>query len=653
MVFMKKLLIWLALFLSAGTVVAQTSTITFTTTDTDGTVWANGSWKLEFVPNPSQPNINIYNYNGTPVSQITGVLLQSGSLNGSGYATFTQYNNAVINPSGSQYRLTVCPNASTGCGVFLYTVVSSTDISSIVTANIPAPRFPATAGAYGYSDIEALLTLPAGATYWNVVSASQRCYNNVTAAWGSCSTGFTGYPGVTSTGTGGLEGYSGSGSPDPAWQLTPAGEAILQSLNVTSLDQVNSAVVITAINGGSGYGPCTVNLTGGTCSTAPVFACIPAGSPPSSALIIQTKAGSCTVSPTATISGGGTGASITLALASNIASTPSGSGMVAPISMTGGTTIVGGLDPFIYASYLIDPVFASMGNAYVDCLGAPTILMTPASVIGFTLGGGCANVVNIGEGETEASFSTASMGNETLWGGNLVFDSYNNSYNVFQTMNEGFIFNITSNTSLASITEPPAGTGYTGAGTCSISGGIVLSGTLNGCTASLSSGGIVFTLTGAGCPSACTTTYSLFPILTWSGATGGTGAFAPALFGSGTPVGTGSVFMDPTRTYHINTGTIPSSSGISGPGPLTNDLFATGPGITYIGGIQLPLTVYSHAGTQLSTCVSGIVGGEAVVSDSTSLIPGTAYSPSSGSGDETVRVQCTSNGEGTYAWQTM
>ncbi len=73
---------------------------------------------------------------------------------------------------------------------------------------------------------------------------------------------------------------------------------------------------------------------------------------------------------------------------------------------------------------------------------------------------------------------------------------------------------------------------------------------------------------------------------------------------------------------------------------------------TYLAGITLPLVIYSHAGTQLAACASGLQGGMAVVSDATALVPGTAYSVTAGAGADTVRVQCTLV-SGTYAWQTM
>ena len=60
---------------------------------------------------------------------------------------------------------------------------------------------------------------------------------------------------------------------------------------------------------------------------------------------------------------------------------------------------------------------------------------------------------------------------------------------------------------------------------------------------------------------------------------------------------------------------------------------ATGP---VLGGIIMPGTTYSHAGTQLNACAIGTLGGKAFVSDATALVPGTAYSVSAGAGSDAV-----------------
>jgi hypothetical protein len=95
-----------------------------------------------------------------------------------------------------------------------------------------------------------------------------------------------------------------------------------------------------------------------------------------------------------------------------------------------------------------------------------------------------------------------------------------------------------------------------------------------------------------------------------------------------------------------------ANSSTSGKGPNTTTIGNSTVTATYLAGVTLPLVIYSHAGTQLAACASGLQGGVAVVSDATALVPGTAYSVTAGAGADTVRVQCTLV-SGTYAWQTM
>ena len=167
---------------------AQNTAVSATVVDTDGTTWTNGSWNVQFVPNPSQPNVNAYTINGTPLSP--SVLNQVGAINGSGVLAVTVYQNAPITPAGSSWKITVCPNAITKCGSYGFTAVgSSMDLSSALTPVIPAPRFNPVSGAYGYNDAEAILQLKPGSTYWNVLTSAQRCYSG--SSWNNCYTGVT------------------------------------------------------------------------------------------------------------------------------------------------------------------------------------------------------------------------------------------------------------------------------------------------------------------------------------------------------------------------------------------------------------------------------------------------------------------------------
>lgn len=173
---MKKLLS-LCLFLVCALVQAQTTSVTATVSDSTSQAWINGTWTLTFVPNPANPNINIYNINGTPLS--SSVINQKGTMDNSGALSFTTYKSNSISPYGSSWKLVVCPLANSLCGTYNFSTGSnsSMDLSSALTSIIPVPNFPAVANSYGYNDNEARLTLPIGGTYWNVISSCQRYYN--------------------------------------------------------------------------------------------------------------------------------------------------------------------------------------------------------------------------------------------------------------------------------------------------------------------------------------------------------------------------------------------------------------------------------------------------------------------------------------------
>jgi hypothetical protein len=176
--------IWGILFilgLGLNIAYAQTTAVTATVTDSSSQAWNNGSWKLEFIPSPNNPNINVYNINGTPLDPT--VLNQKGLMNSSAALSFSAYQNGVVSPGGSTWRISVCPNATAPCGVYNFSTgtLSTLNLSSALIPIIPVPKFPASAGSYGYSDSEATTALVPGGTYWNVTSMCQRYYDG--SAW--------------------------------------------------------------------------------------------------------------------------------------------------------------------------------------------------------------------------------------------------------------------------------------------------------------------------------------------------------------------------------------------------------------------------------------------------------------------------------------
>lgn len=168
------------IFLLFSTVaIAQSTTVSATVVDSDSTAWANGTWSISFVPSQSFPNLSSYTCNGSALTTS-----YKGTLNGSGAFSQAMCTGSSTAPGGGSWNISICPNSSAPCGLLNFTTAGSTlDLSSAITAVIPAPRFAAVAGAYGYADVEAALSLRPGGTYFNVTTPCQEVYNG--SSW-SC-----------------------------------------------------------------------------------------------------------------------------------------------------------------------------------------------------------------------------------------------------------------------------------------------------------------------------------------------------------------------------------------------------------------------------------------------------------------------------------
>jgi hypothetical protein len=184
---------------------AQDTTVTASSiTDSDGTLWANGIVSVQFVPNPSTPNPGSYKLCASGAALSPGILNQPPvNLGGSAGFSVTTYDNSQVCPSGSQWQFTVCPNASSKCGIITTPVSGTTqNITTQVDAGIPAPRFIAVPINFGYADIEAQLQLTPGGLYYNVPDA---CYRQFSGSSFSCIGNGGGLPaGCSSPGTGDL-----------------------------------------------------------------------------------------------------------------------------------------------------------------------------------------------------------------------------------------------------------------------------------------------------------------------------------------------------------------------------------------------------------------------------------------------------------------
>jgi hypothetical protein len=190
---MKKLIALFILGLAAGVLSAQTTTFSATITDSDGTPWANGTWQAVIYSPLAPPQ-----FNGALLSPTT----YSGTMNSSGVLSQVLPSNSSITPSGSQWRFTLCPNASASCSSVLITVTGTTqDGSGALSAATSAPRFSAGPYAYGYIDAEVAVTPLPGGVYFNVETQLQRIWNGVNwsnqggGGGGGCST----FPCLTGT----------------------------------------------------------------------------------------------------------------------------------------------------------------------------------------------------------------------------------------------------------------------------------------------------------------------------------------------------------------------------------------------------------------------------------------------------------------------
>lgn len=178
----KLILSFLLLFLGFGSLAsAQTTAVTGTITDSDSQLWTNAKYNVTFVPNPNFPNLNLYTINGTAITSGTyiGYLSQNSVTNGSGVLSITLLDNNIISPAGSSWRFTIQSNTSAQAVSYPSVAVSgaSQSLTTFLSTNSIAPRFPATPGAFGYNDGEISVIPQPGGYYWSTTALLQRFWN--------------------------------------------------------------------------------------------------------------------------------------------------------------------------------------------------------------------------------------------------------------------------------------------------------------------------------------------------------------------------------------------------------------------------------------------------------------------------------------------
>lgn len=201
---MKKLyLLCLVLLLSIIPAKAQTfTTVTATVTDPSAQVWTNGSITAQL--QTTQPGVPLNN--GFPINDS----LQTALLDGSGAFSISLDSNTAIQPIGSFWSFTVCPNASFICTTTTATITGgSQNISATINAaisNIVVNTPPVILRAY--NDVEAIGGN--GALYWRTTDNTLRgcisppndfCGGSGGGVWsgisGGSSSGITGPGSVT------------------------------------------------------------------------------------------------------------------------------------------------------------------------------------------------------------------------------------------------------------------------------------------------------------------------------------------------------------------------------------------------------------------------------------------------------------------------
>jgi hypothetical protein len=134
---MKRLVLLLTLLAIASPLLAQTTSVTLNVTDAGGQSWNNGSYTASLQPGAPNPS-GLFYLNGVLMN--AGQLTVSGTLSGSGSATFTLSTNSQITPSQSVWKTTICPQGSGVCYVTTFGLsTSSQTINAVPPAISVAP----------------------------------------------------------------------------------------------------------------------------------------------------------------------------------------------------------------------------------------------------------------------------------------------------------------------------------------------------------------------------------------------------------------------------------------------------------------------------------------------------------------------------------
>lgn len=172
-----KWLMYFVLLISSIQSFAQTGTISATAVDTTGTVLANGTYAVNFIPTPGAAGP--FTNNGAAFTKTF-----SGNLSSIGFFTITAVRNDAIQPANSKWEVVVCPDASSGCVTTTTSLTSgAVDVSATITTLLGAIKIFAAPMVRAYNNAEVTLTPNSGQTYYNTSTKQLRIWDKGLNTW--------------------------------------------------------------------------------------------------------------------------------------------------------------------------------------------------------------------------------------------------------------------------------------------------------------------------------------------------------------------------------------------------------------------------------------------------------------------------------------
>lgn len=144
---------------------AQTSTASIIAQDTSGQLWTNGTLTYTFQGNGSFNGT--YQWNGADLPS-EYLVAQTINLDNTASGTFTIPSSGAITPSGSSWKITVCPNASVNCITNAVPINGATpNISSAINPTLPPISVNGAPLPLAYQDSEVKTTIRTGSLYYD------------------------------------------------------------------------------------------------------------------------------------------------------------------------------------------------------------------------------------------------------------------------------------------------------------------------------------------------------------------------------------------------------------------------------------------------------------------------------------------------------